>query len=134
MKYQDACQLSPPDFKRRFGVQPETFEMMLEVLQAAQPSQPVPGQKPKLNQGEQLLVALEYWREYRTYFHIACDWGVSESTVCRIVQRMEKTLMDSGKFRLAGKKSLYSETDSPEVVLLDVTETPIERPKLRWPQ
>lgn len=129
MKYEDACQLSPPDFKRRFGVQPETFEMMLDVLQAAQPSQPVPGQKPKLNQGEQLLVTLEYWREYRTYFHIACDWGVSESTVCRIVQRVEKTLMDSGKFRLAGKKRLYSETDSPEVVLLDVTETPIERPK-----
>ena len=41
MKYEDACQLSPPDFKRRFGVQPETFEMMLDVLQAAQPSQPV---------------------------------------------------------------------------------------------
>lgn len=129
MKYEDACQLSPPDFKRRFGVQPETFEMMLDVLKAAQPSQPVPGQKPKLNQGEQLLVALEYWREYRTYFHIAWDWGVSESTVCRIVQRVEKTLMESGKFRLAGKKSLYSETESPEVILLDVTETPIERPK-----
>lgn len=129
MKYEDACQLSLPDFKRRFGVQRKTFQVMLDVLQAAQPSQPIPGQKPKLTCGEQLLVALEYWREYRTYFHIACDWGISEATVCRIVQRVEKTLMDSGKFRIAGKKRLYSETDPPEVVLLDVTETPIERPK-----
>jgi hypothetical protein len=129
MKYEDACQLSPPDFKRRFGVQRKTFEDMLDVLQTAQPSQPMPGQKPKLTCGEQLLVALEYWREYRTYFHIACDWGISEATVCRIVRRVEKNLMNSGKFRIAGKKRLYSESSYPDVVLLDVTETPIERPK-----
>ena len=129
MKYENACQLSPPDFKRRFGVHRKTFEAMLDVLHSAQPSKPMPGPKPKLTCGEQLLVALEYWREYRTYFHIACDWGISEATACRIVQRVEKTLMDSGKFRIAGKKRLYSEVDSPEIILLDVTETPIERPK-----
>lgn len=129
MKYEDACQLSPSDFKRRFGVQRKTFEVMLDVLNSAQPSQPTPGRKPKLTCGEKLLITLEYWREYRPYFHIASDWGISEATVCRIVQRVEKTLMDSGKFRLAGKKSLYSQVDSPETILLDVTETPIERPK-----
>ena len=34
---------------------------------------------------EQVLVALEYWREYRTYFHRGTNWGVSGSTICRIV-------------------------------------------------
>lgn len=131
MKYEDACKLSPSDFKRRFGVQHKTYELMLDVLNSAQPSQLKPGRKPKLTCGEKLLITLEYWREYRTYFHIACDWGISEATVCRIVQSVEKTLMDSGKFRLAGKKSLYTQADSPETILMDVTETPIERPKRR---
>ncbi|MEH2211389.1 MAG: transposase family protein [Nostoc sp.] len=26
---------------------------------------------------DQLLMTLEYWREYRTYFHIGQSWGVS---------------------------------------------------------
>ncbi|MCY7274181.1 MAG: transposase family protein, partial [Phormidesmis sp. CAN_BIN44] len=30
-----------------------------------------------------------YWREYRTYFHIGSSWGISESSVCRIVHWVE---------------------------------------------
>jgi len=72
---------------------------------------------------------LEYWREYRTYFHIATNWGVSESTICRIVIDIESTLMKTGKFRLPGKKALLKNSDYPAVVAIDVTETAIERPK-----
>jgi DDE superfamily endonuclease/Helix-turn-helix of DDE superfamily endonuclease len=78
---------------------------------------------------EEILVTLEYWREYRTYFHISTDWGVSESTVCRIVHRVGHGLLDSGRFRLPGKKRLVQGFDPPEVVVMDVTETPIERPQ-----
>ena len=42
---------------------------------------------------DQVLICLQYWREYRTYFHIAQDWLLSESTVCRIVHRVETTLV-----------------------------------------
>jgi Helix-turn-helix of DDE superfamily endonuclease len=38
----------------------------------------------KLCLEDQALVCLNYWREYRTYFHIASDWEVSEATICRI--------------------------------------------------
>ncbi|ELS02571.1 hypothetical protein Xen7305DRAFT_00022860, partial [Xenococcus sp. PCC 7305] len=72
---------------------------------------------------------LQYWREYRSYFHIAQDWNVSEATVCRIVHRVEKVLMNSGRFRLPGKKQLTKGFGTPDVILIDVTETPIERPK-----
>jgi hypothetical protein len=82
----------------------------------------------------QVLVTLEYWREYRTYFHISTDWGVSEATVCRTVHRVEDALMKSGKFRLPGKKHLFKGFGRPEVVVMDVTETPIERPKRRQRQ
>ena len=48
--------------------------------------------------------------------------------------------MDSGKFRLPGKKQLYQQADNWQVIVVDVTESPIERPKkadaiaLRSPQ
>ena len=64
------------------------------------------------------------------YFHIANDWSVSESTVCRIVPKVETTLIRSGKFRLPGKKSLLQGA-VPETIVVDVTESPIERPKRR---
>jgi DDE superfamily endonuclease/Helix-turn-helix of DDE superfamily endonuclease len=82
----------------------------------------------------QVLVTLEYWREYRTYFHISTDWGVSEATVCRTVHRVEDALMKSGKFHLPGKKHLCKGFGRPQVVVMDVTETPIERPKRRQRQ
>ena len=72
---------------------------------------------------------MEYWREYRTYFHIGTSWGVSESTICRIVTDIESTLMKTGKFRIPGKKALLKDSDFPEFVVMDVTETAIERPK-----
>ena len=86
--------------------------------------------KAKLSLEDQILVTLQYWREYRTYFHIANDWEVSESTICRIIKKVENVLIKSEKFRLAGKKSLWQEK-APAIVAIDVTETKVERPKHR---
>ena len=35
------------------------------------------GRRSALTLEEQVLVTLEYWREYRTYFHRGTNWGVS---------------------------------------------------------
>ena len=70
-----------------------------------------------------------YWREYRTEFHIAQSYGVSESTVCRTIQKVENVLVRSGKFRLPGKKALQPSDTLIEIILVDVSEQPIERPK-----
>jgi len=83
----------------------------------------------KLSVEDQLLLVLEYWREYRTQFHIATSWGVSESAVCRLIQKVETLLMKSGKFRLPGKKQLYQNADTWSVLAIDVTESPIRTPK-----
>jgi hypothetical protein len=76
-----------------------------------------------------LLVVLEYWREYRTQFHIATLWGLSESAVCRLIQKVEGLWMNSGRFRLPGRKQLYPNGSTWSVVVVDGTESPIERPK-----
>lgn len=74
-------------------------------------------------------MTLEYLREYRTYFHIAQSWGVNESTAYRLIRKIEDCLMDSGAFSLPGKKKLLEPNHEIEVVVVDVTESPIERPK-----
>jgi hypothetical protein len=39
----------------------------------------------------QLLMMLEYWREYRTYFHIGQAYGLSESAAYRNIKWCEDT-------------------------------------------
>lgn len=72
---------------------------------------------------------MEYWREYRTQFHIGQSWGIHGTTVGRIVRKIEDSLMQSGEFRLPGKKALHSPETQWNILLTDVSETPIERPK-----
>jgi hypothetical protein len=45
-----------------------------------------------------------------------------------VIVWVEDTLIKSGKFRLPGKKALLDDNEI-EIVLVDVTESPIERPK-----
>lgn len=121
--------LKPSAFKRKCGVHRETFEQMVEVLRPYLERTGKRGGQNKLSVEDQLLVVLEYWREYRTQFHIATSWGLSEAAVCRLIQKVEQLLLGCGKFRLPGKKQLYQNAHNWSVVVVDVTETPIERPK-----
>ena len=78
---------------------------------------------------DRLLSALEYWREYRTYAHIAASYGVAESNIYRTIRWIEDVLIKDGAFSLPGKKELLKSDVKFEVVLVDVTESPVERPK-----
>ena len=128
MKYKQLQHFTHADFKRYTGVSKQTFDLMIISWNQYYFSTSDAGRRSKLLPQDQILVALQYWKEYRSYFHIAQDWDISESTVCRIVHRVEKVLLDSGQFRLKGKKSLLQHDSKPEEILIDVTETPIERP------
>ena len=74
-------------------------------------------------------MALEYIREYRTYFHIANSYGVSESAAYKAVRWIEDTLIKHPDFALPGRKVLLKSDMEFEVLLVDASETPIERPK-----
>jgi len=118
--------LRDTNFKRLTGVRHKTFSKMLSVLEKELPNF---GRHPKLSRADQLLMTLMYWREYRTQFHIAGSYGISEATVCRTINKVEDALMRSGEFRLPGKKVLQSSDTLIEVILVDVSEQPSERPK-----
>jgi len=126
MNYETIKQLKDSDFKRLTGVQRETFEQMLAVIEQGLSAF---GRPPKLSRADQLLMTLMYWREYRTEFHIAQSYGVSEATVCRTIRKVEDVLVRSKKFRLPGKKALQASDMMFAVVLVDVSEQPVERPK-----
>jgi hypothetical protein len=124
MRYEQIKACQSEEFKRLTGVSRETYEQMLEILQSSWREF---GRPTKLSRADQLLLTLMYWREYRTQFHIAHTYGVSEATVCRTIARVEEALMRSGKFRLPGVKALQPSDTRIEVVLVDATEQAIER-------
>jgi hypothetical protein len=126
MRYETVQNLSEEEFKRATGVRRATFNRMLEVLQQDVGNM---GRPPKLSVADQLLMTLMYWREYRTEFHIGLAYGVSESMVCRTIQKVEDKLIKSEQFHLPGKKALQVSDNVFEIVLVDATEQPIERPK-----
>ncbi len=129
MKYWQAIKLSSRKFKRLTGVKRQTFRLMVRLVKAQEKQKKKPGRRTKLIIEDQVLVTLQYWREYRTYFHISKDWKIAESTVCRIVKKVENILIQSRKFSLPGKKKLLDSALDEKLILIDVMESPIERPK-----
>ena len=129
MKYESAQKLRRSDFKRSYGVYPETFEAMVKVVKVERMLKKKTGRKDKLAIEDQILITLSYWREYRTYFHIGQDWQLNESTIYRIIRRVEDILIESGLFALPGKKVLMSAESKIETIVIDVTEHEVERQK-----
>jgi hypothetical protein len=130
MSYEQIKDLRPALFKRYCGVKPATFQKMVAVVaDHLAESRTKTGRPPKLRVEDQVLMTLEYWREYRTFFHLAKSWGLHESSVWRTIRRVEDVLTKSKAFTLPGKKKLQLADHEIEFIVVDVAETPIERPK-----
>lgn len=129
MRYNELEHLSNPEFKRLCGVSRITFSEMVEVLRPVLDRRGQRGGQAKLGVEDQLLVALDYWREYRSQFHIGVSWGIHETTVGRIVRKVEDLLIKCAKFRLPSQRQLYQPGWEWKVMLVDVGEVEIERPK-----
>jgi hypothetical protein len=130
-RYEQVSKLSNSQFKHYIGVSRKIFEIMvLLVVQAEKRRKKKAGRKAKLRIEDQLLMSLTHYREYRTFFHLATDYGLSESNCQRTVVKIENILIKSGYFNLPGKKLLLTKQEI-ETILTDVTERPVQRPKKR---
>ena len=117
--------LSKPDkFRRITGVLPTTFNLMVEIVK----NNRITGRPSKLSFQDQVLMTLEYLREYRTYAHISLDYGIHESNCYRIVKKVENLLVKDENFRLPNRTRVFNDLEI-QAVLIDVTETQIQRPK-----
>jgi hypothetical protein len=113
-----------------FCVKKETFDTMIKVLTAAYAAKHTRrGRHTKLSLQDQLFLSLKYWRQYVTQKELSYEFEVGEATTHDTIVWVENTLVKSSKFSLPGKKALYGDDTELEVVLVDVTESPVERPK-----
>ena len=129
MKYEIIREYSNTKFRRITGVKRATFEKMVEILRKGYAEKHRRrGRTPKLSIENLLLAALEYWREYRTYAHIAASYGIAESNIYRGIKWVEETLIQGGSFSLPGKRAPLKSNATYAVVVVDATESPIEHP------
>lgn len=124
--YWQLKKMSTKLFRRLTGVTQKTFKKMVNVVREQEDKQTV-GRKSKLSAEDKVLMTLQYLREYPTLLRLGVDWGIHESNAQRIVTQTEKHLIEADCFHLPGKKSLKGE--GWDIVIVDVAESPIERPK-----
>ena len=131
MKYENMKNYKEAAYKQVTGVTPATFQTMLEVVREAyeETHKKHNGRHRKLSREDMLLMTLEYYKEYRSLECIGASYGLTKSTVRKTIKWVEEVLIKSGKFSLPGKKKLVEPTIEYEVIVVDTTETPIQRPK-----
>jgi hypothetical protein len=111
-------------FKQLIGVKRPTFTRMLEILSQAYQVEHQAGGRPRcLSLENQLLLTLRYWRHYPTQRLLAFDFDVPLSCVSRTITWVEDTLREEGSFNIEEVK------DNDHWFAIDVTESPIQRPK-----
>jgi transcriptional antiterminator len=132
MNWETISQLQGKKFRRYTGIYRRVYDEMLACVREAKLKErkhPTKGISSTLNIENQLLMTVMYWREYRDQEHLAVDYGISQSTVSRTIREIEDILIKSGQFSLPGRKSLRTKDGQYELVIVDVCETPTERPK-----
>jgi Helix-turn-helix of DDE superfamily endonuclease len=121
--------LTPDKFQRYTGIKLPTFERMVETVKTWELLNRNNRSRPhNFSIEDRILMMLCYYREYITFFHLALKYQIHESTAFRIVVKIENILIKSGAFSLPKSSSIPTDT-TLEVVVIDASESPIERPK-----
>jgi hypothetical protein len=132
MTYNDIKHLKGKKFTRATGLKEAVFlemtNLVLECKRLRRKSANQ-GSNATLSIEDQVLMTILYWREYRSQENLGLDFHISQSRVSRIITDIENILIQSGQFSIPGKSALKNSQNEYEVVIVDVTETPIERPK-----
>jgi hypothetical protein len=132
MLWNKACNLTESNFKRKFGYYREVVLDMIEVVSDFKKyarEKDKRGNKSIFSSNDEVLIMLWYYREYVTYFSIAKELGVHESTIARIIIKTENILIKSRVFSLPSKKRIRDSNGQYKTIIVDATEQRIERPK-----
>lgn len=130
MRWKNIRKLSSEKFRRVTGVKKTTFKKLVELLRPKWISRRKSGgPAPKLGLEDQMLLTLSYWRNYGTYLETGTKFGVSEPRAFGICRWVENILIKEKILHLPGKKELLSGKKALEIIVFDVTECPVERPK-----
>jgi hypothetical protein len=106
----------------------DPYAAMLAVLEERERTKKKPGRPPDLTLEEQLVVALSFWREYRTHYPLVLDWQGGESPIGRSTRAGGKCAPALGRFPAAGQEAARA-AGRLAVVVVDVSESPVEGPQ-----
>ena len=121
--------MSNTKFRRYTGVTRFVFDFCVLLIRAYfEQTKIKEGRPSNLSIEDQVLMLFEYYRENRTFFHLGVSYGLNESNVYRTIIKLEDILIQSGYFKLDGKKALLDDKKIKGIIV-DVTETPAQRPK-----
>lgn len=128
-KFEVLSKLSNSKFRRYTGIERYIFDIMVLIVDEYDLQTKLrEGRPSNLSTSDQILMLLEYYRENRTFFHLGTSYGLHESNAYKTIIKIEDILIQSGYFRLSGKKMLLSDKKIKRI-LVDVTETPAQRPQ-----
>lgn len=122
--------MKPTTFNRLFGVSVSQFETILIKVDPLWQRKVIgrykrPGRDYKLPVADMVLMLLLYYRSYISQEFVGYLFGIDDSRVCRILQKLEPLLVKI--MALPNKK--YLSQEEVESLIIDATEQPIERPK-----
>jgi len=130
--YEKIWKLEEQGFKLITGVTKEVFTKAPEVLQLKYAQEHAQGGRAGLPAELRPALALEYWREYRTFRHMANDRQIGKTNINAAVPWVENVLSGSDVFKLKDLKERFKQREGtgPEIqtVLTDAGEQPVERP------
>jgi len=132
MLWDKLSKLTDVEFKRKAGYYREVVLKMIEVIDEFKKQARLKdkrGNKSNFSSNDEVSILLWYYREYVTFFSIAKELGVHESTIARIVTKTENILIQSRVFSLPGKKRIRDSNGRYTTIIIDATEQRIERPK-----
>ncbi len=120
----------PATFNRLFGVSVSQFETILTKVDLLWQRKVIsrykrPGRDYKLDVADMVLMLLLYYRSYISQEFAGYLFGIDDSRVCRILQKLEPLL--AKVMALPNKKCLSPE--EVESLIIDATEQPVERPR-----
>ena len=119
-------------FLRLFGVNASQFEQILCRVEPQWQKDVIgryrrKGRNYKLDLADMVLMLLLYYRSYINQVFVGYLFGIDDSRVCRIIQRLEPVL---ARVMTISKQKKLSQKDVEELII-DATEQPIERPKVK---
>lgn len=117
-------------FNRLFGVSVSQFETIYAKVDPLWQRKVIdtykrPGRDYKLDVADMVLMLLLYYRSYISQEFVGYLFGIDDSRVCRILQKLEPLL--AKVMALPYRK--YLSQKEVESLIIDATEQPIERPK-----
>jgi len=127
--YKQVNKLKDAQFRWKTGVKRNTFNKMVEIVREVEEGRKkILGRPLKLSYEDQVLMALEYLREYRTYFSLGQIYEWSEANTYKICRKVEDILIKAKEFKLPDRRDVF-EDPNLEAIVVDAMESAIERPK-----